>query len=185
MSLRPIARQDGAAAGDFMGFAVDGAGDVNEDGRDDFIAAASDAVRTGSTGQVYVYSGVDGALICQKNGAGGDLLGRSAAGAGDVNGDGAADFIVGAIGADPGGRTGAGSAYVYGGPAACAAAKGDMNASGGLSPADVVLMLNCVFLQQGNCDLCFADVNCSGGIDIVDALLIAQYYVGLLTSFPC
>ena len=30
-----------------------------------------------------------------------------------------------------------------------------------------------------------ADVNCDGSINIVDALMIAQYYVGLLTRFPC
>ncbi|MBN2535747.1 MAG: hypothetical protein JXB88_22905 [Spirochaetales bacterium] len=28
-----------------------------------------------------------------------------------------------------------------------------------------------------------ADVNCDGSIDIVDALLVAQYYVGLINSF--
>jgi hypothetical protein len=55
--------------------------------------------------------------------------------------------------------------------AACAAAKGDMNASGGLSPADVVLMLNCVFLGTGDCDFCFADVNCSGGLSPADAVI--------------
>jgi|GEM_PF-2922094 len=54
---------------------------------------------------------------------------------------------------------------------ACAATKGDMNASGGLSPADVVLMLNCVFLASGSCDLCFADVNCSGGLSPADVVI--------------
>jgi hypothetical protein len=29
-----------------------------------------------------------------------------------------------------------------------------------------------------------ADVNCSGNINIIDALQIAQFYVGLITSFP-
>jgi hypothetical protein len=29
------------------------------------------------------------------------------------------------------------------------------------------------------------DVNNSGTVDIVDALLVAQYYVGLISSFPC
>ncbi|HXF49656.1 MAG TPA: IPT/TIG domain-containing protein, partial [Verrucomicrobiae bacterium] len=53
----------------------------------------------------------------------------------------------------------------------CAGAKGDMNASGGLSPADVVLMLNCVFLASGSCDLCFADVNCSGGLSPADVVI--------------
>jgi len=49
-----------------------------------------------------------------------------------------------------------------------------MNASGGLSPADVVLMLNCVFLSSGSsgeCDFCFADVNCSGGLSPADVVI--------------
>ncbi len=29
------------------------------------------------------------------------------------------------------------------------------------------------------------DVNCSNTIDIVDALLIAQFYVGLVTDLQC
>jgi len=30
---------------------------------------------------------------------------------------------------------------------------------------------------------CFADTNCDGSINIVDALLGAQYYVGLISRF--
>ncbi|MGH8004393.1 MAG: IPT/TIG domain-containing protein, partial [Limisphaerales bacterium] len=54
---------------------------------------------------------------------------------------------------------------------ACLAAKGDMNGVGGLTPADVVLMLTCVFSATGNCDLCFADVNCSGGLSPADVVI--------------
>lgn len=42
----------------------------------------------------------------------GDLSGRSVATAGDVNGDGLADVIIGAVGASPNGQTSAGSSYV-------------------------------------------------------------------------
>ncbi|MBN2440826.1 MAG: hypothetical protein JXJ04_05755, partial [Spirochaetales bacterium] len=34
-----------------------------------------------------------------------------------------------------------------------------------------------------NFDPTAADTNCNGNIDIVDALLIAQYYVDLITGF--
>ncbi len=52
----------------------------------------------------------------------------------------------------------------------CAAAKGDMNADGNLTAADVVLELNCTFLGTGNCDLCFADVNCDGNLTAADVV---------------
>jgi len=48
-----------------------------------------------------------------------DYSGRSVSGAGDVNGDGIDDLIIGALGADPNGRDYAGASYVvFGGPAA-------------------------------------------------------------------
>ena len=65
-----------------------------------------------------------------------------------------------------------------------AAAKGDMNASGGLTSADAVLMLNCIFLASGNCDLCFADVNCSSDLTSADAVLELNA-VFLALAFPC
>ncbi len=66
----------------------------------------------------------------------------------------------------------------------CAAAKGDMNADANLSPADVVMMLNCVFLGSGNCGFCFADVNCSGDFSPADVVLELNA-VFLAGSFPC
>ncbi|MCI0405906.1 MAG: T9SS type A sorting domain-containing protein, partial [candidate division Zixibacteria bacterium] len=109
-------QKDGAAANDNLGWSVAGAGDVNGDAKADFIIGAYFASPggLGNAGSAYLYSGVDGALLYQKDGAAAsDFLGRSVAGAGDVNGDAKADFIIGAYGADPGGLGGAGSAYVY------------------------------------------------------------------------
>lgn len=45
-----------------------------------------------------------------------DISGFSVSGAGDLNGDGFADLIIGADGADPGGNLSAGSSYVIFGP---------------------------------------------------------------------
>src|SRR5439155_500287 len=51
------------------------------------------------------------------DGVSGDFSGSSVASAGDVNGDGFADLILGAGGADPGGKSHAGSSYVVFGKA--------------------------------------------------------------------
>ena len=72
----------------------------------------------------------------------------------------------------------------------CAAAKGDMNGVGGITPADAVLMLNCVFLGNGtgtvggDCNLCYSDLNCLGGLTPADAV-IQLNYVFLGTPLPC
>ena len=111
-------QKDGAAAGDNLGYrsSVASAVDVNGDGKADFIIGAPSADPSGNSnaGSAYVYSGADGTLLYQKDGAAAsDLFGTSVASAGDVNGDGKADFIIGAPSADPSGMSGAGSAYVY------------------------------------------------------------------------
>ncbi|MGE5692993.1 MAG: S8 family serine peptidase, partial [Candidatus Zixiibacteriota bacterium] len=48
-------------------------------------------------------------------------------------------------------------------------ARGDLNADGWFSPADVVLELNCVFLPSANCPSDRADLNCDGIINPADA----------------
>ncbi len=165
-------QKNGAAIGDHLGYQVAGAGDADGDGKADFIVGAPDANPGGlaDAGSAYLYSGADGSLIFQKHGSiAGDYLGISVAGAGDLSGNGKADFIIGADRADPGGLISAGSALVY----SICSAKGDMNADGNLSPSDVVLILNCTFLGFGSCELCFADVNCDGSLsaaDVVDEL---------------
>ncbi|MEE9394638.1 MAG: integrin alpha [Planctomycetota bacterium] len=89
---------NGDSADDQLGFSVSGAGDVNGDGFDDLIAGAwLDDNNAFSSGSARVYSGFDGAILCTFNGdSGGDLLGVSVSGAGDVNGDGFDDLIAGA-----------------------------------------------------------------------------------------
>jgi hypothetical protein len=100
-----------------FGFAVGTAGDVNGDGYADVIVGA-DSYDNGQTneGRAFIYLGsADGApsapLTVESN-AGGFLLGVGAATAGDVNGDGFSDIIVGVGGYDNG-QTDEGAAFVY------------------------------------------------------------------------
>jgi hypothetical protein len=111
------------ASGDFFGFAVAGAGDVNSDGYADVVIGAYRT--TSSRGSAYVYLGSATGLGTTAGTAAGtykrfndpaatntDSFGVSVAGAGDVNGDGYADVLIGAYGTANGGSI-RGSAYLY------------------------------------------------------------------------
>ena len=110
-------QNNGDSTGDEFGTSVSRAGDVNGDGKADFIVGAPFANTGGQTvGSAYVYSGADGTLIYRMDGAtSGDKFGSAVSGAGDVNGDGRDDFIVGSPKADPPGKNNAGRAYVFSG----------------------------------------------------------------------
>ena len=112
----------GVDAGDRSGFSVSGAGDINGDGLDDLIIGARDA--NGNSGASYVVFGkTDGNAVELSdiaenagfviNGADrGDQSGFSVSGAGDINGDGLDDIIVGANQADPNGNYNSGTSYL-------------------------------------------------------------------------
>lgn len=109
---------DGTGEFDELGYSVSGVGDVNADGVPDLIVGAHQRRLGGwvQVGSAYVFSGADGSLIYQwDGGAQGDAFGRSVSEAGDVNADNVPDMIIGASWTDPGGRSLAGSAYVYSG----------------------------------------------------------------------
>src|SRR5262245_56665977 len=124
-------RIDGVARSE-SGFSVASAGDINGDGLADLIIGAPDESPNGreQAGAAYVIFGQTGGLsninlanLAPSDGfriigaATEDNTGYSVSSAGDFNGDGFADIIVGAPNADPDGRTNTGSAYVIFGKA--------------------------------------------------------------------
>ena len=88
----------GTFAGQNLGDAISGAGDVNGDGFDDFVVGSGKSSPGGVhyAGIAWVYSGADGSVIHQINGSWADgNFGYTVSGAGDVDGDGFGDFMVG------------------------------------------------------------------------------------------
>ena len=119
-------RLTGVAADDYAGSSVSGAGDINGDGLADLIVGAFSADPNGSqSGAAYVVFGKAGGFAATLNLSGltgangfriagvaaGDNAGFSLSAAGDVNGDGVDDLIVGAQMADVNGAN-SGAAYV-------------------------------------------------------------------------
>ncbi|AFY47882.1 FG-GAP repeat protein [Nostoc sp. PCC 7524] len=120
---------NGIGSSDLSGIAISGAGDVNGDGIDDLIIGAPFADPNGAfSGQSYVVYGREGGFapslnLADLNGGNGfalnginseDVSGASVSGAGDINGDGIDDLIIGAPYADPNGDFSGQSYVVYG-----------------------------------------------------------------------
>lgn len=119
MSIDRRQRLEGSFEGGFFGYSVASAGDVNSDGYADVIVGAPEATVGGlaSAGVAAVFLG--GAmglraapLLTFEGSAAAQRLGASVASAGDVNGDGFADVLIGAPRAASSGRSEAGIAQV-------------------------------------------------------------------------
>ncbi len=137
---------NGVNASDYSGFSVSYAGDVNGDGVDDVIIGAYRAYPNGNSraGRSFVVFGntvfpstlqlssLDGSNGLAINGVNVfDFSGGSVSHAGDVNGDGIEDVIIGASGADPNGNLNAGSSYVVFGNGAGFPSTLELSALGG------------------------------------------------------
>ncbi|HEX6385874.1 MAG TPA: integrin alpha [Anaerolineae bacterium] len=107
IASNPIAEPDaviihsfsGEQVGDGFGWVGADLGDIDGDGVHDFIIPAPFYVDEDGqpAGKVYVYSGRDGALLNTVMGSGAEFLGYSATMAGDVNGDGVSDYVIGGV----------------------------------------------------------------------------------------
>jgi hypothetical protein len=116
---------EGRAAGDKFGSSVASAGDVNSDGFADLIVGGPGADPAGrmnaGAASVFLGEATGVASVAHRvleGSDGGGYFGVSVASAGDVNGDGFSDVVVGAQFASPGGRMNAGAASVFLGSAA-------------------------------------------------------------------
>jgi hypothetical protein len=153
---------EGESTRAYSGCSVSGVGDVNGDGVDDFMVGAYGANsgwRSAAGKSYVVFGSVNGTAwergrwdlravgslvpgVVFEGQLSGDYSGSSVSGAGDVNGDGVDDFMVGAYRANPEGRTDAGKSYMVFG-----SRDGVAWGSGALSLADVGTLVPGVVLE--------------------------------------
>jgi hypothetical protein len=121
-----IYRVDGDMPGDILGWCLARIGDLNGDGVPELLIAAPWERSVLGYGHVKIIDGATGGLITNiydpdgpnpfpNSSEGSNGFGSSVSEAGDVNGDGMPDFMVGAPGAAPDGKRDAGSIFVYSG----------------------------------------------------------------------
>jgi hypothetical protein len=145
----------GAAAQDFAGASVSGAGDFNDDGLSDVVVGAYgvDPSLNSSAGAAYLVFGRSsvapvsltalgvGSGFAATGAAAGDFTGDAVSRAGDVNGDGVPDVLIGAYRSTGAAGANVGSAYVlFGTPAAEQVSLGSLGSAGfaisGISSGD-------------------------------------------------
>ncbi|OYU12070.1 MAG: hypothetical protein CFE38_09825 [Comamonadaceae bacterium PBBC1] len=172
---------NGQCADDLSGKSVSSAGDVNGDGLADLIVGASGSDLNPSAGiyagRSYVVFGKTGTAEVNLSfiaaGSGGfvinghcanDISGNSVSSAGDVNGDGMADLIVGASESDPSAGPDAGRSYVVFGKTDAGAVNLSAIAAGS---GGFVINGQCVGDFSGACVSSAGDVNGDGLADLI------------------
>jgi len=169
-ALTPNLRIESNLLGALLGDSMANAGDVNGDGIDDLIVGALDWNESDvglEYGAVFLFLGggealatgdlsqADTRIVSEQSGA---RLGTAVGSAGDVNGDGYGDIIVGAGGWD-GGQDNEGAAFIYlGGP--------DGIPDGNLASADTTLQGDWQNARLGTSSG-HADVNGDGYDDVI------------------
>ncbi|HPH92421.1 MAG TPA: FG-GAP-like repeat-containing protein, partial [Ferruginibacter sp.] len=161
ISTTPSGIMESNQASAQMGVSVASAGDVNGDGYSDVIVGAH-LYDNGQTdeGRAYIYHGSDtgtsatAATILESNQASAQF-GIAVSTAGDVNGDGYSDVVVGANLYD-GGQTDEGAVFVYHG-----------SATGANNTAAIRLESNVATSNFGISVACAGDVNGDGYSDII------------------
>jgi hypothetical protein len=178
----------GEAPLDYAGTSIASAGDVNGDGFADIVIGVDYNEGSGyGAGAAYVIFGkaggfgdIDLATLSPTDGFKiegryGDSAGYSVASAGDVNGDGFADIIVGAVGNYDGGP-GAGAAYVIFGKAGGFAPVIDLNA---LTVADGFEIMGASYGDLvGHSVSAAGDVNGDGFDDLLVGAFDQDYLTG-------
>ncbi len=161
----------GEDSSDTSGWSVSGAGDVNSDGFDDFLIGANGDEDGGNyAGQTYLILGkasgwtmdtnlstADASFIGEDAS---DQSGHCVSGAGDINGDGFDDFLIGADWDEDGGDN-SGQTYLVFGKASGWVMDTD------LSTADASFVGEDAWDFSGSSLSCFGDVNGDGYDDII------------------
>jgi hypothetical protein len=155
LAAAPATTLEGEGFGTYFGISVAAAGDVNGDGYDDVVIGAFGYGEF--RGRAYAYLGGPGglgttAVAILTGGTAGDYFGGSVTAAGDVNGDGFADVVIGARGYN----TFTGRAYVFHGRA------------GGLAPTPATTLTGEATGNEFGFSVATAgDVNGDGYADVV------------------